>query len=240
MAETSITSSLFLEEAEFCLQAMKAQERLDWGKRQFGDGFAATTSFGIQSAVLLHMICSLPHRVPVIWVDTGYLPPETYCYAERLCKLLKIDLHVAQSPLSPARMEALHGQLWQTGEVSDLDTYDRLRKVEPLDQALESLGMRCWASGARGDQTGHRQSMRFLNLIRDRMVLYPLHDWTTRDTSLYIHEHGLPKHPLSEQGYSTVGDWHSSSPDRTDASGRETRFRGLKQECGIHLPNLNG
>ena len=219
---------------------MKPQERLAWGKEQFGGGFAATTSFGIQSAVLLHMVWSLPHPVPIIWIDTGYLPPETYRYADQLCRRFTVDLHIVQSSLSPARMEALYGQLWQTGEAHDLDTYNRLRKVEPLDQVLESLSVKCWASGARSDQTGHRRSMRFLNLIRGRLVLYPLHDGTSRDIFHYMHEHDLPRHPLSEKGYSTVGDWHSSTPDGPNASGRETRFGGLKQECGIHLPNLNG
>jgi len=81
--------------------------RLRWGLQTFGDSFALTTSFGIQSAVLLHMVSRISAAIPVIWVDTGYLPAETYRYAETLCQLLKLNLQVAQPEQSSARMEAL-------------------------------------------------------------------------------------------------------------------------------------
>jgi phosphoadenosine phosphosulfate reductase len=220
------------------LETANAEERLDWGLDTFGEGFALTTSFGIQSAVLLHMVSRLSAQVPVIWVDTGYLPPETYQYAAALCHSLSISLRVVQAEMSPARMEALHGRLWETGEVSDMQLYHQIRKVEPLDRALHDLGVRCWASGVRGSQTDHRSAMRPLEAIRKRWSLRPLLSWSRRDVFYYMEQHGLPQHPLFEQGYSTVGDWHSSRPD--DGSGRETRFGGLKQECGIHLPGVMG
>jgi len=217
-----------------------AASRLRWGLETFGSGFVLTTSFGIQSAVLLHQISRLDRPVPVIWVDTGYLPPETYRYAETLTDLLDLRLTIAQAELSPARMEALHGQLWSTGKLEDMEHYLRLRKVEPLDRAMEALGVRCWASGVRGGQTDHRQAMEPLALVRQRWSLRPLLDWTPKDVFYYMQEHNLPQHPLFEQGYSTVGDWHSSGPDDGTSSGRATRFGGLKQECGIHLPGVMG
>ena len=95
------------------LEALEPVQRLQWAKQHFGAGFAMTTSFGIQSSVLLHMLSSLPdaEAVPVIWVDTGYLPPDTYQYADKLCELFHLQPVVVQSPMSPARMEALHGRL---------------------------------------------------------------------------------------------------------------------------------
>jgi phosphoadenosine phosphosulfate reductase len=222
------------------LAGMAAPERLAWGAEVFGASFALTTSFGIQSAVSLHMVSALGPGIPIIWVDTGYLPPETYRYAETLQRRLGLRLHVAQSALSPARMEALHGRLWQTGRVEDLELYHRLRKVEPLERALDELGIRCWASGVRGGQTDHRRTMQPLDPMRGRWSLRPLLDWTSRDVYYYMREHDLPQHPLFEQGYSTVGDWHSSAPDDGTTQGRDTRFGGLKQECGIHLPGLMG
>jgi hypothetical protein len=137
-------------------------------------------------------------------------------------------------------MEALHGQLWSTGQLADMELYLRLRKVEPLDRAMEALGVRCWASGVRGSQTDHRKAMEPLALVRQRWSLRPLLDWTPRDVFYYMQDHNLPQHPLFEQGYSTVGDWHSSGPDDGTSSGRATRFGGLKQECGIHLPGVGG
>ena len=224
------------------LEQLDPQRRLAWAHERFGDRLVLTTSFGIQSAVLLHMLSTLPSgtSVPVIWVDTGYLPPETYHYAEQLQTLLGFQLRVAQAEISPARMEALHGRLWETGRLEDLQLYNRLRKVEPLDRAFEDLAVSCWASGVRGGQTDHRSTMAVLEGVRGRWSLRPLLAWSRRDVYYYMERHGLPQHPLFEKGYSTVGDWHTSAPDDGSASGRATRFGGLKQECGIHLPGLMG
>ena len=224
------------------LEAMTPPERLGWARKRFGSGFALTTSFGIQSSVLLHMLSTLQDsdNVPVIWVDTGYLPAETYRYADQLSERFNLKLHVAQSTLSPARMEALHGRLWETGEVEDLELYHQLRKVEPLEAAMAALDVTCWASGVRRGQTDHRKTMGWLEPMRGRLSLRPLLSWTPRDVFYYMQEHDLPQHPLFEQGYSTVGDWHSSAPEGAEQSGRQTRFGGLKQECGIHLPGVMG
>lgn len=233
-----------LEAARSLLEPLSAQEQLAWAQESFAGGFALTTSFGIQAAVLLHMVSNLAQAsgkpVPVIWVDTGYLPPETYQYASQLCQQLELQLHVAQAELSPARMEALHGRLWETEAVEDLNEYHRIRKVEPLDRALDSLAVSCWASGVRGGQTDHRNGMRALDPVRGRWSLRPLLSWSRREVFYYMQENGLPQHPLFEKGYSTVGDWHSSAPDDGGLSGRATRFSGLKQECGIHLPGVMG
>ncbi len=220
------------------LELLRPQDRLAWAFQRFGSGFALTTSFGIQSAVLLHMLSQLPDgdAIPVIWVDTGYLPEETYRYSAQLSDLLQIRLVVAQSAMSPARMEALHGRLWETGKLDDLERYHQIRKVEPLDRALAQLDVSCWASGVRRVQTDHRRSMTLLDPIRERLSLRPLLDWTQKDIYYYMQDNNLPQHPLFEQGFSTVGDWHSSAPDGSDLSGRNTRFGGLKQECGIHVP----
>ena len=214
--------------------------RLRWGLETFGEGFALTTSFGIQAAVSLHLLSRLDRTVPVIWVDTGYLQLETYTYAEDLMQRLGLQVRVAQAVMSPARMEALHGRLWESGQVDDLETYHRIRKVEPLDRAMTELGVTCWASGVRGSQTDHRTAMQHLEEVRGRWALRPLLDWSSRDVFYYMQEHDLPQHPLFAQGYSTVGDWHSSGPDDGNSSGRATRFGGLKQECGIHIPGLAG
>ncbi|MEB3331140.1 MAG: phosphoadenylyl-sulfate reductase [Synechococcaceae cyanobacterium] len=237
--------SIDLAAARSELEPLGAAERLAWARDRFGAGLAFTTSFGIQSAVLLHLVSQLDQDgsqspVPVIWVDTGYLPPETYHYAETLCALLPLHLHIVQSELSPARMEALYGRLWESGELADLQLYNRIRKVEPLERALAELAVSCWASGVRGHQTDHRSTMQPLDPLRGRWTLRPLLTWSNKDIFYYMQEHGLPQHPLFERGFSTVGDWHSSGPDDGNAKGRATRFGGLKQECGIHLPGLMG
>ncbi len=234
------SSDFSIEEARSYLASLSPQDRLGWAYKTFDSSFALTTSFGIQSAVLLHMAHTAKIAIPVIWVDTGYLPPETYCYADQLINKFDLDIKVVQSSLSPARMEALYGRLWETNSAKDLEKYHLIRKVRPLDQALDGLKVSCWASGVRGNQTNHRRTMTWLDPIRERFSLRPLLEWTVKDVFYYMQENQLPQHPLFEKGYSTVGDWHSSAPDDGDVKGRDTRFGGLKQECGIHLSGTMG
>ncbi len=219
------------------LEKLSAPAQLQWALKQFNERFVLTTSFGIQSAVLLHMTVELKsnQNPKVIWIDTGYLPKETYKYAEELTKLFELNLIVAQSPLSPARMEALYGRLWETGVQKDLEKYHQIRKVEPLEKAFSELNVDCWASGVRKGQTKNRQSMSNIDCIRERLTLRPLLNWTKKDIFYYMEKNKLPQHPLFEKGYSTVGDWHSSGAENTNIKGRSTRFGGLSEECGIHL-----
>ncbi len=219
------------------LEKLSAQDQLQWGYDQFDERFVLTTSFGIQSAVLLHMTMVLKciKKPNIVWIDTGYLPKETYNYAEILTKLFGLDLVVTQSPISPARMEALYGRLWETGEQKDLEQYHQIRKVEPLEKALTDLNVHCWASGVRKDQTKNRQSMSHVDYIRGRLTLRPLLKWTKKDIFYYMKNNKLPQHPLFEKGYSTVGDWHSSEAESRNSKGRSTRFSGMSEECGIHL-----
>ena len=221
------------------LLEMTAQEMLIWGHEKFKNKFAITTSFGIQSSVLLNLVSELclQRKIKIFWIDTGYLPPETYQYAEMLIQDLSLEVEVLQSELSPARMEAKYGKLWETNKESDLDKYHELRKIKPLENGLEKYNIQCWASGVRSSQTENRNKMKFLDVIRQRLSLRPLLDWTNKDIFYYMEENNLPAHPLFIKGYSTVGDWHSSSPDGIETQGRDTRFGGIKQECGIHTNN---
>ena len=148
-----------VEALSACLESVGAERTIAWADETFGAGLIMSTSFGIQSAVLLHMATRVRADLPVVWVDTGYLPSETYRFAEALSERLKLNLQVYQSPLSPARMEALHGRLWQQDSVDALDLYDSIRKVEPMKRALRELGATAWMSGLRADQTAHRAGL---------------------------------------------------------------------------------
>ena len=223
------------------LEKLSAQEQLQWGNEKFNERFVLTTSFGIQSSVLLHMTMELKstQKPKIIWIDTGYLPKETYIYAEKLTALFGLELVVVQSPISPARMEALHGRLWETGVEKDLEKYHKIRKVEPLEKTLCKLNVHCWASGVRKGQTKNRQSMSPIDYIRDRLTLRPLLNWSKKDIFYYMENNNLPQHPLFEKGYSTVGDWHSSEAENNNSKGRSTRFGGISEECGIHIDENN-
>jgi phosphoadenosine phosphosulfate reductase len=228
-------SGVDLERLNRCLEQSGPQQVVAWAAETFGAGLVLSTSFGIQSAAMLHLATRVVPDIPVVWVDTGYLPPETYRFADELTRRLHLNLHVAQAELSPARMEALHGRLWED-DAAGLDAYHRMRKVEPMQRALRELRATAWLAGLRADQTRHRGGLPMLGRQGERFKILPILRWSRRDVHRYLKAHDLPHHPLFEQGYASVGDWHSSRPVRAgDVHERDTRFRGLKQECGLHL-----
>ncbi len=229
----------------------QAADLVEWGYQRFGEGLVMTTSFGIQSAVMLSLVTRVVPKIPVIWIDTGYLPPETYRFAEQLSRRLSLNLKVYQSAISPARMESLYGRLWEENTVAALNRYDSIRKVEPLERSLAELGATAWLTGLRSGQTNHRQTLNRISVQAAkaesahsnadsgamRYKLLPILHWSSKDVYDYLIAHDLPYHPLFDQGYVTVGDWHSSRPmTADDTDERSTRFKGLKQECGIHIP----
>ncbi len=231
------TPNLDLTSIERELSNQTASQIVQWAKERFPEGLVMTTSFGIQSAVMLHLVTQVIPDIPVIWIDTGYLPPETYRFAEDLTLKLDLDLHIYQSDLSPARMETLYGKLWQQDDLEALNRYDYLRKVEPMNRALKELNAQAILAGLRREQTDFRSSLETINLQGERYKILPILSWSSRDIYYYLQEYNLPYHPLFDQGYVTVGDWHSSRPlMASDSNERASRFRGIKQECGLHLP----
>ena len=219
------------------LQQAEATEIIEWTAQTFGNGLVMSTSFGIQAAVMLHLVTRVVPNIPVIWVDTGYLPPATYRFADQLISDLNLNIKVYQSPISPARMEAIHGRLWKEDDVASFNLYDQMRKVEPMQRALQELGATVWFAGLRSQQTDHRKTLSVVDRQGEMYKVLPILNWTADDVDAYLHEHNLPYHPLKEKGYATVGDWHSSRPmTGQDDHERQTRFQGMKQECGLHLP----
>jgi phosphoadenosine phosphosulfate reductase len=233
----SNSSNFEIDETNHQLHNKDAIQIVQWAVEQFGEGLVMTTSFGIQSAVMLHLVTQIVPDIPVIWIDTGYLPAKTYLFADELTQRLNLNLKVYQSPISPARMEALYGRLWAQNDVESLNRYDQIRKVEPLQRALEELKATAWLTGLRSSQTEHRKTLDFVSLQGSIYKVLPILNWSSKAVYDYLMAHDLPYHPLFDEGYVTVGDWHSSRPlMATDEDERDTRFKGLKQECGIHLP----
>ncbi len=231
------TTKYNLEKFNEELINLSSLEMLEWALQRFENNLAFTTSFGIQSSVLLHLIqsSSLKNEVKIFWIDTGYLPKETYLYANTLINKLSLNITILQSEISPAHMEAMYGKLWESKRIEDINKYHQIRKVDPLDNALKKYSINCWGSGVRAQQTTNRGKMKFIELIRDTLSIRPLLGWSQKDIFYYMKEKNLPQHPLFMQGYSTVGDWHSSSAESSNAKGRSTRFGGVKQECGLHV-----
>lgn len=210
-----------------------AGERVAWALERYRGRIALTSSFGAQAAVMLHLVTVREPEIPVVLVDTGYLFPETYRFVDELTERLKLNLKVYRSELSPAWQEARWGRLWEQG-LEGIEKYNRMNKVEPLNRALEELGVRTWLSGLRRSQSSTRGHLEVLALQDGRVKVHPIIDWSDRDIYLYLKEHGLPYHPLWEKGYLTIGDMHSTRPLSEGLTEEELRFQGLKRECGIH------
>ena len=215
------------------LATRSAAQRVAWALKHLPGEHVLSSSFGAQAAVSLHLVSRQRPDIPVILIDTGYLFPETYHFVDQLTARLGLNLKVYQSPLSPARMEARHGQLWRQG-VSGIDQYNRVRKIEPMQRALDELHAGSWIAGLRRQQSRSRAAIDFLELRHGRWKLHPLADWSDRDVGHYLSRHRLPYHPLWEQGYVSIGDHHTSRRWEPGMDPEETRFFGLKRECGLH------
>ncbi|TYZ56892.1 hypothetical protein PybrP1_003617 [[Pythium] brassicae (nom. inval.)] len=227
----------FVDHANAELADKSAAEIVQWAHATFGAGAVLSSSFGIQSAVMLNLVRSVAKSIPVVWVDTGYLPRETYLFAASLTKQLDLDVRVYQSSVTPARMEALYGRLWEVETPQAHKQYGFLRKVEPMQRALRELGATALLVGVRADQTAHRESMQVVNVHDGRLKICPILRWTKDDVEQYMAAHDLPYHPLKAQGYESVGDAHSSRPVTAADAGndRAGRFNGKQQECGLHV-----
>eukprot|EP00656_Telonema_subtile_P031554 TRINITY_DN3451_c0_g2_i1.p1 TRINITY_DN3451_c0_g2~~TRINITY_DN3451_c0_g2_i1.p1 ORF type:complete len:464 (+),score=89.75 TRINITY_DN3451_c0_g2_i1:209-1600(+) len=236
----SSLSDVELSEANSDLKSASATETLAWAAST--GPVAMISSFGAQAAIMLHMANEMIPGIPVISVDTGYLPPETYRYMEELKERLDLNLIVVNNTeWSPARMEAIHGKLWEQDDETAHKLYGSMRKTEPLAAALDAIEPMplLLLSGLRASQTAARADMpRIARQPDGRLKVLPLLNMTDQDVEEYFEEHDLPQHPLIAQGYVSIGDWHSSralKPGESADDARKTRFGGKFEECGLHV-----
>ncbi|PWC21595.1 phosphoadenosine phosphosulfate reductase [Brenneria roseae subsp. roseae] len=215
------------------LESLSAQERVSWALEHLPGEYVLSSSFGIQAAVSLHLVTQRRPDIPVILTDTGYLFPETYQFIDALTDQLKLNLKVYRAALSPAWQEARYGKLWEQG-VEGIEQYNQINKVEPMNRALSELNAQTWFAGLRREQSGSRGHLPVLALQRGVFKFLPIIDWDNRQVYQYLKQNGLRYHPLWDQGYLSVGDTHTTRKWKPGMSEEETRFFGLKRECGLH------
>jgi phosphoadenosine phosphosulfate reductase len=192
-----------------------------------------SSSFGAQAAVSLHLLANAAPSIPVVLIDTGYLFPETYEFIDRMVERLRLNLKVFRGELSPAWSEARYGKLWEQG-VEGIDRYNKMSKVEPMQRALRELGAGTWFTGLRREQSATRANVAVVEQRNGVYKVQPIADWTDRDVGKYLRTHDLPFHPLWDKGYVSIGDWHTTRSLNDVETLEETRFFGLKRECGLH------
>lgn len=227
------TSEAQLEHINAELEKMSAQERIAWALENLPGKHIVSSSFGAQSAVMLHLLTQVKPDIPVVLTDTGYLFPETYGFIDTLTDKLGLNLHVYRAGMSAAWQEARFGRLWEQG-VDGIEKYNRMNKVEPMQRALSELDAGTWFAGLRRSQSDSRERLPVLQKVGGQYKLYPIIDWSNKDLHYYLKDNDLPYHPLWDQGYVSIGDWHTTQSLQEGMSEQDTRFFGLKRECGLH------
>ncbi|HLW92369.1 MAG TPA: phosphoadenylyl-sulfate reductase [Roseiarcus sp.] len=200
----------------------------------FPGRIALVSSFGADSAVLLHMVSEIDKATPVVFVDTGQLFPETLAYRDEICaKLGLINIVVATPDDELLAAEDPEKFLF----ASDPDRCCDIRKVMPLATALE--GYEAWITGRKSFQSVTRATLPLFEAEGERVKVNPLVGWSASDLLDYIKRAGLPPHPLVAKGYPSIGCLPCTTPVRPGEDARAGRWRGRgKIECGIHVGAL--
>jgi phosphoadenosine phosphosulfate reductase len=197
----------------------------------FAGRIALVSSFGSESAVLLHMLAEVDRSVPVVFLDTGRLFAETLEYRTLLTERLGLtDVRTFQPDPDRVASKDPHRALWMTNP----DLCCHIRKTEPLQRALK--GFDAWFTGRKRFQNSERAQLPLFEADGARIKVNPLANWAAGDLKAYALRHRLPEHPLVAKGYPSIGCVPCTSKVAPGEDARAGRWRGLdKSECGIHV-----
>ncbi len=204
----------------------KIQEYKSQGKRLF-----ATSSFQTHSIVMLHIISRIDNTIPVYFINTGFLFPETIAYKDKIANLFNLKV-IDTIPLIPKNLQKdIAGNLFFT---SDPDYCCYLNKIQPLEPVLYEHDI--WINGVRADQTETRSKMQIEQEAKNNVTrFHPMLDWTKQEIYKYIKEYSLPHHPLDEKGYVSIGCEPCTRKISIGQDERTVRWFGLnKTECGLN------
>jgi phosphoadenosine phosphosulfate reductase len=209
---------------------------------EFGDRLALVSSFGAESAVLLHLAAQVSKDIPVLFLDTGMLFGQTLDYRKQLAARLGLtDVRDLRPTFADIAVHDPKSDLWKT----DTDACCNIRKVIPLDKALG--GFDAWLTGRKRFHGGDRLRLSVVEDADHQLKFNPLANWTKEDLDAYVAEHDLPTHPLVAQGFPSIGCWPCTNPVEEGQDVRAGRWAGQdKTECGIHVarapaaPNVGG
>jgi phosphoadenosine phosphosulfate reductase len=235
----TISPQLDLDAANAVLDTYDPAKIVAWSARQFGDGLLTSSSFGAESATLIHLATQTAPRIRIVTIDTGYLFAETHEFLKSLRERFKLNVIVYRSRNDP------DGYLRAAGENDptvrqDIGACCAANKNEPFERAMREQAPAAWLRGIRRDQSTTRQNRAIIEWS-DRYNCYaisPLLNWTTRQVHEYMKANDLPHHPLYEKGYRSIGCSPVSCtiPVTIGTDSRAGRWaREAKTECGLHL-----
>jgi phosphoadenosine phosphosulfate reductase len=206
------------------------REVIRWAVETFRPDVAVLSSFGAQSAALLHLATQVDPAISVRVVDTGLLFPETYQFIEELTKRLKLNLRVFKTKLDVEQFKRDHAHL----PVGHPEFCCSEYKVEATERAL--AGLRCWMTGITRHDAPAREKTPFVEVLTTGLTkVAPLAAWTPQELHAYLTEHHLPDHPLWFQGYTSIGCWPCTTKPVNPDDPRSGRWPGQgRTECGIH------
>lgn len=195
----------------------------------------ATSSFQTNSVLLLHIISRIDNQIPIYFLNTGYHFPETLLFKSDLKQLLNLNV-VDLFPQTPKNQQRdSNGRLMYA---SDPDYCCYMNKVQPLEPIKQSHDV--WMSGIRGDQNENRNSKRVEEQEGSLTRYHPIIDWSSKDVYDYLSYYNLPRHPLEQKGYLSIGCQPCTQKYMAGENGRSGRWNGLnKTECGLHTVTEN-
>lgn len=196
----------------------------------FPGQIALVSSFGAESAVLLHLVAQIHRATPVLFLETGKLFDETLAYRDLLINRLGLsDVHNLRPDPRALAAHDEGGTLW----FRDADACCRIRKVEPLERGLKPFAASI--NGRKRFQAATRSNIPLVEADGARLKFNPLADWGPAEIEAYFIRHDLPRHPLVAQGYPSIGCAPCTQPVQAGEDARAGRWRDSgKTECGIH------
>lgn len=237
-----VVSAYDLDALSADFEKLQALEIIRWSVDEFGEDVALSSSFGADSAVMLHLATRVKPDMKIITLDTGFLFPETIRWRDELAERLNLNLCIYRPAMSAADFVAEHGQMWR----SSPDSCCAFNKREPFTRAKRELGIKCWLTGIRREQSATRKSAAIAQ--RDNlglMKLCPIARWTAKDVHYYLVENNLPYHPLREHGFLSIGcqpeEGFCTTKVKPGEDPRSGRWAGFdKTECGLHVHEQGG
>lgn len=240
MVQERIGASLTEESTKDRVASLNARWRTIQAERvlrlalleEFPGRIAVSSSFGTESAVLLHLVSRVYKATPILFLDTGKHFQETIDYRDQLIERFGLrDVRILRPKPSELLSEDPEGNL----HASDTDACCALRKVRPLDLAMDEFD--AWITGRKRYQNSDREDLPIFELdTSNKVKVNPLANWSPTDLATYFREHDLPRHSLEALGYKSIGCAPCTSPVAEGEDPRAGRWRDSeKTECGIHV-----
>jgi phosphoadenosine phosphosulfate reductase len=236
---STLADNLDLQALNPMFESTDPAKIVDWAVANFGDELLMSSSFGAESAALIHLAGSAKPGIRIVFVDTGYLFPETHQFMEELRRRFNLNVwtyRTRNDPIAYLHKAGEENPAWR----KDVDSCCAANKIEPFQRAMAELAPKAWLRGIRRNQNANRRQREFVEWSAryNCYAISPLLNWGAREIHAYLKKHDLPYHPLWEKGYASIGcnPLSCTRPIGDGEDPRSGRWTGQdKIECGINV-----